>query len=120
YAVQGLGKVGFKVASGLLEAGANLFVTDINNESIRAIEKYASSTPGTVKIVASEDIYSQEADVFVPCAFGGVINDNTVNQFKVKAIAGSANNQLLHESHGKKLREKGILHAPDYIINSGG
>ena len=120
YAVQGLGKVGFKVASGLLEAGANLFVTDINEESLRAIEKHASSTPGTVKIVASEDIYSQEADVFVPCAFGGVINDNTINQFKVKAIAGSANNQLLHESHGKKLQEKGILHAPDYIINSGG
>jgi phenylalanine dehydrogenase len=120
YAVQGLGKVGFKVASGLLEAGANLLVTDINNESICAIEKYANSTPGTVKIVASEDIYSQEADVFVPCAFGGVINDNTINQFKVKAIAGSANNQLLHESHGKKLKEKGILHAPDYIINSGG
>jgi phenylalanine dehydrogenase len=120
YAVQGLGKVGFKVASGLLEAGANLLVTDINNESIHAIEKYANSTPGTVKIVASEDIYSQEADVFVPCAFGGVINDNTINQFKVKAIAGSANNQLLHESHGKKLKEKGILHAPDYIINSGG
>jgi phenylalanine dehydrogenase len=120
YAVQGLGKVGFKVASGLLEAGANLLVTDINNESICAIEKYANSTPGTVKIVASEDIYSQEADVFVPCAFGGVINDNTINQFKVKAIAGSANNQLLHESHGKQLKEKGILHAPDYIINSGG
>ena len=77
-------------------------------------------TPGTVKIVASEDIYSQEADVFVPCAFGGVINDNTINQFKVKAIAGSANNQLLHESHGKKLQENGILYAPDYIINSGG
>ncbi|QUW22027.1 amino acid dehydrogenase [Sporosarcina sp. Marseille-Q4063] len=120
YAVQGLGKVGFKVASGLLEAGAKLFVTDINEESLRAIEKYASATPGTVKIVASEDIYSQEADVFIPCAFGGVINDNTINQFKVKAIAGSANNQLLHESHGKKLKEKGILHAPDYIINSGG
>jgi phenylalanine dehydrogenase len=120
YAVQGLGKVGFKVASGLLEAGANLFVTDINKDSIRAIEIYANSTPGTVKFVASEDIYSQEADVFVPCAFGGVINDNTINQFKVKAIAGSANNQLLHESHGMKLKEKGILHAPDYIINSGG
>ncbi|WP_172369481.1 amino acid dehydrogenase [Sporosarcina jiandibaonis] len=120
YAVQGLGKVGFKVAKALLEAGANLYVTDINEESIRAIEKLESSTPGTVKIVASEDIYSQEADVFVPCAFGGVINDNTINQFKVKAIAGSANNQLLHESHGKKLQEKGILYAPDYIINSGG
>ena len=120
YAVQGLGKVGFKVAIGLLEAGANLYVTDINEESLRAIETRAAGTPGTVKVVASEDIYSQEADVFVPCAFGGVINDNTLTQFKVKAIAGSANNQLLHESHGKKLQDMGILYAPDYIINSGG
>ena len=56
YAVQGLGKVGFKVATGLLEAGANLYVTDINEESLRAIEKRASETPGTVKVVASEDI----------------------------------------------------------------
>ena len=120
YAVQGLGKVGFKVATGLLEAGAHLFVTDINQESLSAIEEIAASTSGSVKIVASEAIYSQEADVFVPCAFGGVINDNTINLFKVKAIAGSANNQLLHENHGRKLQEKGILYAPDYIINSGG
>ena len=71
-------------------------------------------------VVASGDIYSQEADLFVPCALGGIINDQTINQFKVKAIAGSANNQLLHEDHGQKLQEKGILYAPDYIINSGG
>ena len=120
YAVQGLGKVGFKVACGLLEAGAELYVTDINEESLKAIVEKAKTTTGKVTIVANEDIYSQEADVFVPCAFGGVINDNTISQFKVKAIAGSANNQLLHESHGKKLQEKGILYAPDYIINSGG
>lgn len=120
YAVQGLGKVGFKVATGLLEAGARLFVTDINEENLSAIEEVATTTAGTVKIVASDAVYSQEADIFVPCAFGGVINDNTINQFKVKAIAGSANNQLLHENHGRKLQEKGILYAPDYIINSGG
>ncbi len=83
-------------------------------------KKKRPATTGTVKIVASEEIYSQEADIFVPCAFGGIINDNTITQFKVKAIAGSANNQLLNEKHGKKLQEKGILYAPDYIINSGG
>jgi len=120
YAIQGLGKVGFKVACGLLEAGANLYVTDINEESLKAIKEKARTTTGKVKVVDSEEIYSQEADVFVPCAFGGIINDNTINQFKIKAIAGSANNQLLHESHGRKLQEKGILYAPDYIINSGG
>ncbi|MFC5604216.1 Leu/Phe/Val dehydrogenase [Sporosarcina koreensis] len=120
YAVQGLGKVGFKVAVGLLEAGAHVYVTDIDEESLRAIEEKAAATPGTVKVVASADIYSQEADVFVPCALGGIINEQTINQFKVKAIAGSANNQLIHEDYGKKLQEIGILYAPDYIINSGG
>ncbi|HSO57247.1 MAG TPA: Glu/Leu/Phe/Val dehydrogenase family protein, partial [Paenisporosarcina sp.] len=94
--------------------------TDISQESLRAIEAKAATSAGTVKIVASEDIYSQQADIFVPCALGGIINDLTINQFKVKAIAGSANNQLLDESHGRKLQQRGILYAPDYIINSGG
>ena len=120
YAVQGLGKVGFKVASGLLEAGAHIYVTDINGENVRAIEKVAVQTTGKVQFVANEDIYSQEADIFVPCAFGGIINDTTIPQFKVKAIVGSANNQLLDNRHGKLLRDKGILYAPDYIVNSGG
>lgn len=120
YAVQGLGKVGFKVASALLEEGAYVYVTDINEESLKAIEEKATATSGTVEIVANELIYSQEADLFVPCAFGGVINDDTIPQLKVKAIVGSANNQLLHESHGEVLKEKGILYAPDYIVNAGG
>jgi phenylalanine dehydrogenase len=120
YAIQGLGKVGSKVAIGLLEDGAHLYVTDISEESIRQMEKIALTTAGTLKVVASDEIYSQDADVFVPCAFGGIINDQTLEQFKVKAIAGSANNQLLAETHGKQLQEKGILYAPDYIINSGG
>ncbi|WP_019413732.1 Glu/Leu/Phe/Val dehydrogenase [Paenisporosarcina sp. TG20] len=120
YAIQGLGKVGFKIAISLLEEGAHLIVTDINEESLKAIEEIATKTSGTVKIVAKEDIYSQQADIFVPCAFGGIINDNTIAQFQVNAIVGSANNQLLHESHGKMLQDKGILYAPDYIVNSGG
>ncbi|EPD53932.1 phenylalanine dehydrogenase [Paenisporosarcina sp. HGH0030] len=120
YAIQGLGKVGSKVAISLLEEGAHLYVTDISHESLRIIEELASTTLGTVKVVGSEDIYSQEADVFVPCALGGIINDQTIEQFQVKAIAGSANNQLLNETHGRRLQQKGILYAPDYIINSGG
>ncbi|MET1013604.1 MAG: Glu/Leu/Phe/Val dehydrogenase [Paenisporosarcina sp.] len=120
YSIQGLGKVGSKVAIGLLEAGAHLYVTDISAESIRLIKEIAMNTPGTIEVVASDEIYSQEADVFVPCAFGGIVNEQTINQFKVKAIAGSANNQLLSETHGNQLQQKGILYAPDYIINSGG
>ncbi|WP_144510226.1 Glu/Leu/Phe/Val dehydrogenase [Bacillus sp. FJAT-22090] len=120
YAIQGLGKVGFKVACGLLEAGAKIYVTDINEESLRKIEDVASKTTGEVQIVLKDEIYSQEADIFVPCAFGGIINDSTIPLFKVKAIVGSANNQLLEDRHGRMLRDKGILYAPDYIVNSGG
>lgn len=120
YAIQGLGKVGFKVACGLLEAGAEIFVTDIHQDSLDAIKAKAATTAGKVTMIAKEDIYSQQADIFVPCAFGGIINDNTIAQFKVKAIVGAANNQLLNDTHGKMLHEKGILYAPDYIVNSGG
>ena len=120
YAVQGLGKVGFKVATALLEEGAHVFVTDINPDSLNAIQEFAKTTAGTVEVVPNDEIYSQEAHIFIPCAFGGVINDRTIPQFKFKAIVGSANNQLLTEGHGKILQEKGILYAPDYIVNSGG
>jgi phenylalanine dehydrogenase len=120
YAIQGLGKVGFKVACGLLKAGAHIYVTDINEDSLKSIEVVAAKTSGKVQIVENEEIYSQEADIFVPCAFGGIINDTTIPQFKVKAIVGSANNQLLDDKHGKMMRDKGILYAPDYIVNSGG
>lgn len=120
YAVQGLGKVGFKVACGLLEAGAQIFVTDINKENLHAIKLKAETTSGKVTVIAKEDIYSQPVDSFVPCAFGGIINDNTIAQLKVKAVVGAANNQLLNDKHGTMLHEKGILYAPDYIVNSGG
>lgn len=120
YAIQGLGKVGFKVAVGLLEAGAHIYVTDISEESLRGIEEVAGKTTGTVERVAREAIYSQKADIFIPCAFGGIINDATIPQFKVKAIVGSANNQLLDARHGKMLQDNGILYAPDYIVNAGG
>lgn len=120
YAIQGLGKVGYKVAEGLLNEGAKIYVTDISEENVRAILKKAETAPGVARFVPSDEIYSQDADVFVPCAFGGVINDQTIKELRVKAIAGSANNQLQTEQHGEELASKGIWYAPDYIINSGG
>ncbi len=120
YAIQGLGKVGYKVAISLLEAGANIFVSDINNDSLHAIELASSDLKGTLKIVPNEEIYSVDADIFVPCALGGIINDMTIPKLQVKAVAGSANNQLLADRHGIMLKEKGILYAPDYIVNAGG
>ncbi len=120
YAIQGLGKVGFKVAERLLEEGADLYVTDISQKSIDLLVAKAKNMGAAIKVVSGEEIYSVDADVFVPCAIGGVINDHTVDQLNVKAVVGSANNQLLDLSHGLKLHEKGILYAPDYIVNAGG
>lgn len=120
YAIQGLGKVGFKVAEALLEVGATLFVTDINQNAIDELLAKATDLKGEVQVVNGEEIYGAPADIFIPCALGGIINDETVSQLKVKAIVGSANNQLLQDHHGVVLQERGILYAPDYIVNAGG
>lgn len=120
YAIQGLGKVGFKVAEHLLEAGAEIFVTDISSETLLKMEHRATNQNGSLKIVDQDAIYSVNADVFVPCALGGILTDHTIGQLQVQAIVGSANNQLQRNQHAEKLRNKGILYAPDYIVNSGG
>ncbi|WP_285841630.1 Glu/Leu/Phe/Val dehydrogenase [Psychrobacillus sp. MER TA 171] len=120
YAIQGLGKVGYKVAVSLLEEGANLFVTDINDETLHAIQQISVDLKGSIQVVSNEEIYSTDADIFVPCALGGIINDMTIPKLRVKSIVGSANNQLLADRHGRMLKEKGILYAPDYIVNAGG
>jgi phenylalanine dehydrogenase len=120
YSIQGLGKVGAKVAEQLLQEGADLYVCDVNQEAIDSIVAKSKELGGKVEVVNEREIYSVDADVFVPCALGGVINDQTIEQLKVRAVAGSANNQLLDIRHGKMLQEKGILYAPDYIVNAGG
>ncbi len=114
-AVQGLGNVGFCLASELHELGAELIVTDINDASIeRAVQELDA------KAVAPEEIFGVECDIFAPCALGAVINDTTLPQLECDIVAGAANNQLAEERHGVLLREKGILYAPDYAINAGG
>ncbi|WP_243449979.1 Leu/Phe/Val dehydrogenase [Neobacillus terrae] len=120
YSIQGLGKVGLKVAEHLLDAGADLYVTDINLDAIERLSEKAKTMGASIKAVNSEEIYTVPADVFVPCALGGIINDDTIPLLKVTAIAGSANNQLLELRHGEMLQARGILYAPDYIVNAGG
>lgn len=120
YSIQGLGKVGFKVAERLLEEGTTIYVTDISELALKSISKKSEMLPGTIEVVKADDIYRVDADVFVPCALGAIINDVTIDELKVKAVVGSANNQLLKEYHGEILQDKGILYAPDYIVNSGG
>ncbi len=114
-AVQGLGHVGYRLSKHLKEAGAQLVVTDIYPDQLKKAESELGA-----KVVAPEDILAADVDVFAPCALGAVINDRTIDQIKAKVIAGAANNQLATEAHGELLRQKGILYAPDYVINAGG
>lgn len=114
-AVQGVGNVAFTLCEHLHAEGAKLIVTDINKEAVqRAVDAFGATA------VEADEIYSQEADIFAPCALGAIINDETIPQFKFKVIAGSANNQLKENRHGDKLHEMGIVYVPDYVINSGG
>jgi leucine dehydrogenase len=114
-AIQGCGHVGAYLAKELSAAGAKIVVTDIDAERVRAV---IDSTGATA--VGKDEIYSVQADIFAPCALGGVINDTTIPQLKVQIVAGAANNQLLETRHGDRLEELGILYAPDYVANAGG
>ena len=115
-AVQGLGNVGTNLCRHLHENGAKLFVTDINPERTEEIKRLFGAT-----IVEPDEIYKLDVDVFSPCALGGILNSETIPQIKASVIAGAANNQLGEEKpDGMKLVEKGILYAPDYVINAGG
>lgn len=115
-ALQGLGAVGKHLLRYLLNEGAEVIATDINQESI---EKQKEKFP-QIQTVSPKKIYDVECDVFVPCAMGAVVNQDTLKRFSCKIIAGGANNQLESPELGRQIREKGILYAPDYVINAGG
>lgn len=114
-AVQGLGSVGYGLCEHLHKAGAELFVTDINQV---ALDKAATELGAT--IVGLDDIYDQDVDIYAPCALGASINDDTIKRLKANIIAGCANNQLAEPRHDQALVDSGILYAPDYVINAGG
>ena len=114
-AVQGVGNVGFDLARQLNEAGAQLWVTDIHREPLLQAGRELGAT-----VVAPEEIFGLDVDVFAPCALGAVLNDTTIPQLKAKIVAGAANNQLAEPRHGVELMKRGILYAPDYVINAGG
>ncbi|WP_163526319.1 branched-chain amino acid dehydrogenase [Halobacillus ihumii] len=114
-AVQGVGNVAFNLCRHLHEEGANLIVTDINEEAVqRAVDEFGAKAVGT------DEIYSVDCDIYAPCALGATINDDTIPQIKAKVIAGAANNQLKETRHGDILHEKGVVYTPDYVINAGG
>ncbi|MED5523799.1 MAG: Glu/Leu/Phe/Val dehydrogenase dimerization domain-containing protein [Pseudomonadota bacterium] len=113
--VQGLGSVGYYLCEHLARAGAKLFVTDINEAALKKAEAELGAT-----IVGLDDIYDLDVDIYAPCALGATVNDNTIDRIKATIIAGCANNQLAEARHDQLLRDKGILYAPDYVINAGG
>lgn len=114
-AIQGLGSVGYELARHLHRAGAKLWVFDINKEA----EQQAATEFGAT-IVHADELIRLPVDVFSPCAMGAVINDESVAVLAAKIVAGAANNQLSASRHGVDLFNRGILYAPDYIINAGG
>jgi len=114
-AIQGLGHVGIRLAKHLHKEGAQLYVTDIHPENIeKAVSEFAATA------VKPEDIYDLDVDVFAPCAMGAILDAENIFKLKAKVIAGAANNQLAKEEFGQLLVGKGILYAPDYVINAGG
>lgn len=113
--LQGAGHVGYYVAKELHAAGAKLVVTDIDAERVKQVVAEFGA-----RSVAPDEICGVQADIFAPCALGGIINDKTIPQLKCEIVAGAANNVLLEARHGVALEEKGILYAPDYVANAGG
>jgi len=115
-AIQGVGSVGYYLARELDELGAELTVTDVDEEAIvRCEEEFGAER------VSPEAIFEVDCDIFAPCALGAVLNDDTIPRLECDVVAGASNNQLKDESrHDNDLRERGILYAPDYAINAGG
>jgi len=114
--VQGIGHVGESLVEHLTNEGAKVVISDINQERLHQV-----STKYSVSIYTGTDIYSEKMDIYAPCALGATVNDATVFNMKAKVIAGAANNQLAtEERHSVLLKERGIVYAPDFLINAGG
>ena len=114
--VEGIGHVGEVLVSHIVEEGGKVLISDINQARLEEVSKKYGAT-----IFTGSDVYSEQVDIYAPCALGATINDDTIEKLNVKVIAGAANNQLANEkTHGQRLRERGILYAPDFLINAGG
>lgn len=115
--VQGVGNVGSHLVDHLVKEGAKIFIADIYEDRINAVKtKHA-----TVEVVSGDGIYDLDIDIYAPCALGATVNNDTLSRLKCSIICGAANNQLADETvHGKIVMEKGILYAPDFVVNAGG
>jgi leucine dehydrogenase len=114
-ALQGLGEVGMRLARGLRKAGACLVVSDLDGDRVEQARSALQA-----EAVPAGRIYDVEAHVFAPCAAGGVLNDQTIPRLRCRAVVGAANEQLAEPRHAEALLGRGILYAPDYVVNAGG
>ena len=114
-AIQGAGHVGAYLAAKLAADGARLVVTDINPAAAAKL-----AAPTGARIVSPDEIFDVEAEVYAPCALGGAITLGVLDRLKGRIIAGAANNQLADEAAGRSLFERGMVYAPDFVINGGG
>ena len=113
-AVQGFGKVAINMAHHLLKEDARLVVTDVYENAMDQARDLG------IKVVTPKKIFGMDCDIFSPCALGGVLNGDTIPRLKCRIVAGGANNQLLADEDGVELHRRGVLYAPDYIVNAGG
>jgi leucine dehydrogenase len=113
--IQGAGHVGYYLAKELIALGSRITMCDVNQTRLQhCVDELG------VQTCLPDDIYDVEADIFAPCALGAILNLETIKRLKVSIVAGSANNQLAHSKNGVNLHERGILYAPDFVINAGG
>jgi leucine dehydrogenase len=114
--VQGVGQVGMHLVEHLIKENARVFITDISQAKVDALANKTGAIP-----VPQDEIYSLDLDIYAPCALGATVNDETIPLLKCAMIAGAANNQLKDEvKHGYMLADRGIVFAPDFLINAGG
>ena len=114
-AIQGVGHVGGFLAEKLHAAGAKLVIADVDTDALRAVTEATGA-----RVVDPDAIFDCEAQVFAPCALGGAISLASLSRLKAKVVAGGANNQIATAEAGRALFEKGLIYAPDYVINGGG
>ena len=113
-AMQGFGKVAFNTAQHLLKEDAQIVVTDVYPGALDRARDMG------LKVVEPDAIYDADCDIFSPCALGAVLNSGTIPRLKCRVVTGGANNQLMTDADGGELDRRGIMYAPDYIVNSGG
>jgi len=114
--VQGIGHVGTNLVKHLTKEGAKVYINDIFEDKLKVLSQETNA-----EIILGDSIFDLDIDIYAPCALGATLNDNTINRLKATVIAGAANNQLEDEQkHGNMILQKGIVYAPDFVINAGG